>query len=220
MNYKHFHFLIYFIFFCMPLLKAQKPFVEGSIVYTVNVETAVAGGADAKGYTGSYIVTMKGKQMRKELRMKNGYDDVLIFNFENNTVYSLKTVADKKFAIQLNMDDFVSKAKKYEGYTTSKEDEEKKIAGVAAYKAEIGYRNGNTSVIFLTTEWRPENKIAFERFPDCKFLPLVFDYKNDNGSLFHFQAERVTASPVENAEFRIPADYKLISYSEYQQLSR
>ncbi|MBS1690574.1 MAG: hypothetical protein JSS96_17720, partial [Bacteroidetes bacterium] len=172
------------------------------------------------GYTGSYTVTMKGKQVRKELRMKNGYDDVLIFNFENNTVYSLKTMADKKFAIQLNMDDFVSKAKQYEGYTVSKEDKEKKIAGTAAYEAEIGYRDGNKSVISLTTEWQPENKITFERFPDCKFLPLVFDYKNDNGSQFHFQAERVTASPVENADFRIPADYKLISYSEYQQLSR
>lgn len=216
MNYKRFHFLSYLIFFCMPLLKAQKPFVEGSIVYTVNVETATGG----TGYTGSYTVTMKGKQVRKELRMKNGYADVLIFNFEHNTVYSLKTVADKKFAIQLNMDDFVSKAKKYEGYTVSKEDKEKKIAGTTAYRANIGYSDGNTSAIFLTAEWQPENKITFERFPDCKFLPLVFDYKNDNGSVFHFQAERVAASPVENSDFRIPADYKLISYSEYQQLSR
>lgn len=200
------------------MLKAQKPFVEGNIVYAVTINAA-DGNGNTKEYKGSYTITIKGKQIRKELKMKNGYDDILIFNFENNTAYSLKTLGDKKYAIQLSMEDFVSKAQKYEGFTLKKDEQEKKIAGFSARKADVTYRDGNISTIFLTDEWQPDNKLTFERFPGCKFLPLVFDYTNENGSRLHFQAEHVNATPVENADFRIPADFKLINYNEYQQLS-
>ncbi|MGN6568273.1 MAG: hypothetical protein ACTHJ0_09990 [Flavipsychrobacter sp.] len=218
MNYKPLTFLV-FLFFSLPVLKAQKPFVEGRIVYNVTITSADENG-NTKEYKGSYNITIKGKQMRKELKMKNGYDDILIFNFENNTAYSLKTLGDKKYAIQLNMEDFVSKARKYEEFSLKKDEQEKKIAGFSAHKADINYRDGNTSVIFLTDEWQPDNKLTFERFPNCKFLPLVFDYTNENGSRLHFQAEHADAMPVENGDFRIPPDFKLISYNEYQQLSR
>lgn len=218
MSYKPLIFLI-FLFFSVPVLKAQKPFVEGSIVYNVTITSADENGK-SKEYKGDYIITIKGKQIRKELKMKNGYDDILIFNFDNNTAYSLKTLGDKKYAIQLSMEDFANKAKKYEGFSLQKDEHEKKIAGYSAHKADVNYRDGNTSVIFLTDEWQPDNKLTFERFPDCKFLPLAFDYTNENGSKLHFQAEHVDATPVENSDFRIPADFKLISYNEYQQLSR
>lgn len=219
MNYKPLIFLFCSLLFCTPLLKAQKPFVEGHITYSVSVKAQDENGK-MKTYGGSYTVIIKGKHLRKELRMKDGYDDVLIFNFETNTVYSLKAAGDKKYAIQLNIDEFAAKAEKYSDYTIHKDDKEKKIAGESAYKAEIGYKDGTTSTVFLTSEWQPDNKLTFERFPDCKFLPLAFDYKNEDGTELHFQAEHVAANPVENADFRIPPDYKLISYNEYQQLSR
>jgi|GEM_PF-619450 len=219
MNYRPIGFLFCFLFFCIPLVKAQKPFVEGHITYEVSMKVPDENGK-LKTYSGSYILTIKGKQLRKELRMKNGYDDILIFNFENNTVYSLKSSTDKKYAIQLSMEEFAAKAEKYSDYTVRKDNKEKMIAGTSAYKAEISYKDGTTIVVLLTKEWQPDNKLTFERFPDCKFLPLVFDYKNEDGTELHFQVEHVMANPVENADFRIPPDYKLINYNEYQQLSR
>ena len=34
-----------------------------------------------------------------------------------------------------------------------------------------------------------------------------------------FEASKIEAQPVENAVFRIPADYKIISYNEYKEMS-
>ena len=62
--------------------------------------------------------------------------------------------------------------------------------------------------------------ITYERFPNTKFLPLSFSYKDENGMTMLFDAEKVEAAPVENAVFRIPPDYKMISYKEYKELSQ
>ncbi len=195
---------------------AQKPFVEGAIAYKVKLEAT-----DNKVYEGVYNFTFKGGRIRKELKLNNGYQDVLVINCTNNSAYSLQTRNGKKFAIQLNMAEIATRQKKFAGYTFNENRNIGKIiAGITVFKGEIVYPDGNRSVVYYTPDWYPDKSITFERFPDVRFMPLSFDYKDENGFIMHMEAEHVSVSPVENSVFNIPDDYRIISHQEYKQLSK
>jgi len=204
-----------FVLSCIHAM-AQKPFTEGVIVYKIKLESP-----DQKMFTGTYTFTFKGPQIRKELKLDNGYQDIELFNVSAGQVYSLQNMNGKKYAIQLNMNDILKAQEKFAGYSVSNEEgNTKHIAGCAAYKANLSYKDGIASEVYYTKDWRPANTITFERFPDAKFLPLNYSYKDENGISMHFEADKVSAGPVESSIFRIPPDYKMISNEEFKQLNK
>jgi len=196
-------------------LHAQKPFTEGVIIYKVKLETP-----EHKEYRGTYAYTFKGTLVRKDLKLSNGYEDIVLYDCSNNSIYSLQNKGSKKYAIQLSMDDFLRDQQKFSGFTMKNEtDERKKIAGYDVTKGDVNYTDGTFSSIRFTKEWCPSQIVTFERFPNAKFFPLYFSYTDEKGMTMTFEASKIEAQPVENAVFRIPADYKIISYNEYKEMS-
>lgn len=195
---------------------AQKPFTEGVITYKVKLTSP-----DNKQIDGVYTFIVKGNLIRKELKLSNGYEDVVLLNCDANTVYSLQNQNGKKFAIELSMPDMVKRQDKYKGYNIKDEvGNSRNIAGYAAYKGDINYNNGSVSEVYYTKDWSPLQSITFERFPNAKFLPLQYTLTDEQNMTMLLEMEKLQDGPVENALFRIPADYKMISYNEYKQLSR
>jgi len=194
------------------MAKAQKPFTEGIIIYKISIESL--GNHTA---TGTYTCIIKGEQIRKELKMDNGYQDILLFDYSKNTVYSLQIRGDKKYAIQLSLGDFTSKQKKYLNFTLQdKPGNTKQIAGNNAQEAVIRYTDGSQADIYYIKDWYPQEAMTFDRFPGIKVFPLECSYTYNEGTM-HFYAEKMELEPVESAAFHIPADYKMISYAEYKQ---
>jgi len=194
----------------------QKPFTEGTITYKIKLQTP-----DQKVFAGTYTFTIKDVQIRKELKLDNGYSDIQLLNCSAASVYSLQNRDGKKFAIQLSMSDMQRNQQQYTGFSTNNEQPDKtNIAGYAVQKANVSYKNGGNADVYYTREWKPTQTITFERFPDAKFLPLNFSYKDDKGMSMQFVAEQVAAGPVESAMFRIPGDYKMISNEEYKKLCK
>jgi hypothetical protein len=218
MHAKQSYILLFTILLYSIHLNAQKLFVEGVIIYEVTFKTndPLAGNTE---YRGTYTITVKEKQVRKEMRMNNGYDDVVVYDNNSNTAFSLKTVYGKKYAIQLNPDDYMDTITKFGGFTISDEDETKKIAGVSARKAVLTYTDGSTCNLYYTSEWAPADKFMFEHFPQIKYLPIVFTY-TQNGIIMHFKATRIESEPVESSLFKIPPDYQIMSYAEYKQMGK
>jgi hypothetical protein len=197
-------------------LRAQKPFTEGAVVYKVLLT-----GPDQKEVPGTYTFTVKGNHVRKELKLSNGYCDVVLFDFAANSIYSLQDANGRKYAIELNMQEWTRKAEKYAGFNIDNEvGNQKNIAGYTVYKGNIKYKNNTGSEIYYCKDWYPGQINTFERFPGAKFIPVSFSYTNESNAVMKFEVERISAGPVENSEFRIPADYKIISNAEYKQLSR
>ena len=213
-NKTAFFFIIFLFNFFAAV--AQKPFLEGSIDYKVRLVTA-----DNKEFSGTYSFTFKGGQVRKDLRLSNGYQDVLIINTINGTAVTLQVKNGKKYAIQLNITEVAEKQKRYNGFVF-KEDRNtgKIVAGITTFKGELTYTDGSHTEIYYTPEWRPDKGITFERFPNCSFMPLSFSFTEDNGVITYMEAEKVSIAPIENRVFRIPADYKVISNTEYRQIRR
>jgi hypothetical protein len=194
----------------------QKVFIEGDMIYKVTLQSA-----DNKEFTGTYTFVFKGNRIRKELRLNNGYQDVVLLDCGKNKAYSLQKWNGKKYAIELSMEDIRKKQEFFDGFTVkNEENNSEKIAGYAVYKGDVKYHDGSNEEVLYTKEWQPSQAITFERFPDARFLPLYFSYKDENGVTMLFEAEKIEPRPVENAEFRIPPDYKIITNAEYKQLSR
>jgi len=200
-------------------VEAQQPFVEGRIRYAVSIGPV----SDSTGFTehaGTYTLIIKGAQVRKELAMNTGYENVLLLNGTAGNAYSLVSNGGQRYAIQLTMQDMKERQKRYEGFTQKNLPGNMTIAGWPAEKAMITYKDGTASSLYYTSSWQVSDPGIFDRFPGIKNVPLSFEYRNEEGITMHFQAEKLEAVPIESALFRMPADYKVISNAEYKQQRR
>ncbi|MBS1586331.1 MAG: hypothetical protein JSS82_12380 [Bacteroidetes bacterium] len=195
------------------VVNAQKPFVEGTIQYSVKLS---AGAAVQR--SGTYLITVKGKQIKKEFRLED-LDNTILINGDE-AAYSLKASQGKKYAIQLDAKELMNRSARYADFKVNDETANGLVAGLSTQKAKVAYKDGSTADILYSKDWKPADAHLFEHFPAINGLPLDFTYQAENGALIHFHAEKVEMSPVENAVFRLPKDYRIISNAEYQQLSK
>ncbi|MBX2905113.1 MAG: hypothetical protein KF744_03690 [Taibaiella sp.] len=208
--------LLLCLLLCAGSAAAQKPFTEGTLTYKVELTTP-----EGEVIKGIYIFSIKDGEIKKELKMDNGFEDVTLLYCEKHAIYTLQSREGKKYAIQLSMDDLVKKQERYKGFTVERESEQKhKVAGTTVFKGKLRYTDGSTTEILYTKEWKPVQAVTFNRFPDAPFFPLSFAYKEPSGISMRFDAETMDVTPVATSAFQIPPDYKMISYEEYKQLNK
>lgn len=196
---------------------AQHAFTEGTINYDISIDPP----ANQEGliqYKGHYTIVVKGSFVKETLILENGYSMTLLYNYTDSTVYSLKKLGNKSYAIQLDIKNLQSRRKKYDGYTLKDLKGTKEIAGLTVNEAIVTYKNGNTSTIAYSKDWTPGN-IVFDNYPGIANVLLSFKNYNDDGTAISFSAKKISAEPVENSVFRVPSGYKIISNAEYQQLT-
>lgn len=207
------------LFFCVSNINAtaQKLFTEGVITYKIVMDPP----ANQEGlvqYSGTYIITLKGNKVKKELKLENGFQTTLVINYDAKTAFSLKHIAYKDVAIEMDMDKLMQRGKKYESFVLKpKDNATQNIASVKAEEGTIIYNDKSSVDIFFTKDWTLATTI-FERFPNIRELPVKFTNANEDGLTIHFSLQSIEARPVENASFTIPAHAKVISYKEYEQL--
>lgn len=207
-----------FVFASSLQLKAQQVFTEGRIVYDVTIDPP-ANQEGVQQYSGTYTVTVKGRHIKRELNMDNGFNSVLLLNTEDNTAYSLKKAGDKYYAIELDPADREKEQKRYKGFTLKEECCSISIAGMNTLKGTVQYTDGSSAEIYYSTDWQPVTGL-FDRFPGMQVMPLDFVYKGDDGLRTHFRATDMKSEPVENAAFRIPRNYRILSHKDYEELTR
>lgn len=215
----HIRLALLLLLFIADNATAQQRFEEGAIVYSVSVGP-LEGNAGYTEHAGTYTITVKGAYLRKELRMNSGYQNVILVNRNTGTIYSLQPANGQRFAIQLRASDIEDKMKPYRGFSEKAEPGTMTIAGQPCRKATIQYKDGSSSVLYYTTAWTTSDSALFERFPGLPYIPLSFEYRNDEGITMHFAAEKLEVTPVENSLFRVPPDYKIISNAEYKAMRK
>jgi hypothetical protein len=209
-------FTCFLFFICISLqVIGQKAFNEGVIIYKVKMVPD-----QAKFKPGTFTLTIKGEQLKKEMKM-NGLEYVMVMDCATQKGFSLQNKNGKKYAIELKMEDMLKDQEKFQNYNiTTERNENKKIAGYVVFSGDLHYKDGSNATVNYSKEWKPALAIAFERFPRADFLPLDFSYNDLSGVGMRFEAEKIIPGPVENAVFRVPAEYKIISYEEYKALSK
>lgn len=213
-----FVWLLTLVFISSLQVKAQQVFSEGHIIYDVTIDPP-ANQEGLQQYSGTYTVTVKGKHIRRELNMDNGFNSVLLLNTEDNSAYSLKKAGDKYYAIELDPEDREKEQKRYRGFTLKEECCSISIAGMNTLKGTVLYTDGSSAEIYYSTDWQPVTGL-FDRFPAMQVMPLDFVYKGEDGLRTHFRATAMKSEPVENAAFRIPRNYRILSHKDYEELTR
>jgi hypothetical protein len=184
-----FAFVLYaMLSFALPLVAgAQNYFVEGRAVYSIFVNSPGSGQAPAIHYD-SYTIIIKGSLVRKEITMDNGFKNILIYDRSANSAVSLQ--ADKQYAIQLNPDELKQKLKEFEGFKLIDQEGTQTIAGMTGNKAKVLYKDGSSADITYVRQWTLKELEIFDRFPGIAYFPLSFEYKNEEGIVMSFKAEK------------------------------
>lgn len=195
---------------------AQKPFAEGVITYRVKL-TPPNDAADRAIQTGTFTVFIKDHFVRRDLKMGSGFQSSFLVDEAAGTTYSLQKTPTRQYAIKLTPQRIADRQERFAGY---KLDDEKpiKVGGNPCQQATVTYKDGTKESICYSKAWKLLQDNIFDRFPGLQSIPVVYDFHTSNGSLLHFEVERISQEPIESAQFRVPQGYQIISENEQQEL--
>lgn len=194
---------------------AQKKFSEGRIVYDVTLDPP-ANHEGVSQYTGSYVLTIKNKQLKKEFSLNNGFENIMIYPGEQ-VVYSIKNIGNKKYAIQLNAEAAQQPYKKYENGKLNDKGKSAPLLGYDTRKGVMVYKDGSNTEVTYSADIVATVQV-FERFPDMQGLPMDFRFTTDDGVILHFRVREIQETPVESITFKVPVQYKIITNEEFQKM--
>ena len=189
-------------------------FSEGSIVYNVSVNTNDPNPKLADGFDGATnTIYIKGKLSRSELVSVFGTQSTIVDGRTGNVVV-LKEYGDKKYMIRMSPADWIEANQKYDSVSFTFENEYKTIAGYNCRKAIGKLKNGETFVVYYTSELIPENQ-DFQY--SNKSLPgLALEYESNLGkNKVTFTASKVSFDPVPAAKFDFPkSGFRIMTYQQ------
>lgn len=205
--------ILFFLFLLSGAAVAQTPFVEGTLTYTVSLQPA--NGQESLGtQAGTYTLTLKSGQVRRELQMNSGYQSTVLYDGRNSTGTLLQATPDQKFAVPLSAAEMAARRAPYDHFSFQPDGKGETVAGQACQPGRAVYANGTSVTLCLGTTPLAADVWLFSRFPGIAAIPVQFDYRNRDGSTVRFRLDRIETTPVEASRFRVPADYKVISSAE------
>jgi GLPGLI family protein len=192
----------------------QKTISEGTLVYSISVETGSNQPKMADMLDGATTtVYIKGDQSRTEMVSGLG-SEATIHNATTGTGVILKDYSGQKLMITLTQQDWEKNNKKYEGITFENTAETAEVGGYNCHKAIAKLKDGSTFTVFYTPDITVSNKDYDSQF---KTLPgLAVQYEMQTGKMkFKFTLANISYGTVASSKFEIPkSGYRVLSYDE------
>ena len=199
------------ILFLNTQVVAQKIFSEGIIVFDVFINNNVIS-------DGTYIVTFKSGFIKRELRMKNGFYNVTIYNQKTSKTISFNPNEETKYALEITEDELKEKNKRYQKAVFKSIDQTKKIAGYECDGLMVIYENKDEVQLYATSELISQNETFNYQFPGLKGIPLEYETISTATSRMKFIANLIEVKVIDSKVFIIPENYKIITKKELSQL--
>ena len=193
---------------------SQKNLSEGSLVYSISVETGSAQPKMADMLDGATTtVYLKGNKSRTEMVSGLG-SEATIYNATTGSGVILKDYSAQKLMITLTPEDWSKNNKKYDGIIFENTAETAVIAGFNCKKAIAKLKDGSTFTVYYTTDVNVTNKDYDYQF---KTLPgVAVQYEMQTGKMkFKFTLSKINYSLVPASKFEIPkSGYRVLTYEE------
>ena len=199
------------IFFLNTQVIAQKIFSEGIIVFDVFINNNVIS-------DGTYIVTFKSGFIKRELRMKNGFYNVTLYNQKTSKTISFNPNEETKYALEITEDELKEKNKRYQKAVFKSIDQTKKIAGYECDGLMVIYENKDEVQLYATSELISQNETFNYQFPGLTGIPLEYETISTATSRMKFIANLIEVKVIDSKVFIIPENYKIITKKELSQL--
>jgi GLPGLI family protein len=213
------------LLFILPMLLsgifsfAQKTISEGTIVYTISIETGNTKPQMADALDGATTtVYLKGWLSRTDMVSSLGNEST-IYNTQTGEAVILKEYSNQKLMITLTKDNWLAKNKNYDGVTFIIGTETKVIDGYNCKKATAKLEDGSSIIVYYAPDLIVTNKDYDQTF---KNLPgLAMQYEFQSGTLkFKYVVTRLDFSPVPIAKFDIPkSGYRVMTYDDTKKTS-
>lgn len=190
---------------------SQKVFSEGLIKYDVYIN-------DSSEPSGIYIISVKSGNIKREIAMNSGYNNITLFTQKTGTTLSLNVKGNNKYALELHPEELKEKNKKFENASYTSLNKDKKIAGYPCLGMQIKYVNNETAEFFYTKDLIPQGDNFNMMFPGLKGIPLEYKVKSSVSLTMKFVATQIEIKAIDSEVFTIPSDYKIISMEELQMM--
>lgn len=196
---------------------AQQKLTEGTIEYAISINGPAAetgSGEAGTSKAGTLVFSIKEHNVRQDLKLDDGYTYSRIGNFVTEKDIILQTLNTVNYAIETDLNSLKSKTSAYYGARLEEGKQTKKINNIEVHEAVLKYKNGTVMQFYYAKGHELPHPEIFERMPELKGIPAIFDIPMSNGYVTHFELKRIAREPVGNAVFRIPEGYRIISKKE------
>jgi GLPGLI family protein len=193
---------------------AQKLFSEGTITYSIKVETGSTEPRMADMFDGATATLyLKGSMSRYELVSALG-TSVTLQNAKTGEGAILREYGQQKLLIRMNKANWADKNKRFDGISFEQTSETKTILGHACTKAIAKLKDGTSFSVFYTKDIVPENKDYDPSFRGLDGLPM--EYESQIGNLkVVYTISSLNYDPILSSKFEIPkTGYREMSYEE------
>lgn len=217
-NFKTIFSLIIAILLNALIVNGQKIMSEGSLVYSMSIQTGSKEPNMADMLDGATTtIYIKNSQTKSEMLSGLGSEST-IHDARTGTGVILKDYSGQKLMITLTKDDWEKKNKKYEGITYETTTETTTIAGYNCIKAIAKLKDGTSFIVYYSPDLKVANKEYDYPF---KTLPgLAMQYEWQSGKMkFKYTLSKVNFDAVAASKFEIPkSGYRILSFEETQKV--
>jgi hypothetical protein len=204
--------------------RAQQKFTEGIITYNITIAGKVPTPANEPALTesksGTMTISIKGDNIREDIKLEDGYTHSQISNYATGKEIILQAINTTYYAIEISLKDQRKNNAAYYGAEQQSGNGKKNIAGFDALESTWKYKNGTAISLYYMNNYELNHPEIFDQFPELKGIPVMYDVPMSNGFTTHFELKSIQAEPVDNATFRVPEGYRIISRKEYDKLLR
>lgn len=196
------------------LSMAQKYFSEGTITYSIKVETGSEEPKMADMFDGATATLyLKGSQSRFEMVSALGTSTTL-YNARTGNGAVLREFGAQKLLIKMSRENWEEKNAKYKGIVFEQTSETKTILGFSCKKAIAKLKDGSSFTVYYTTDIIPENKEYDYSFKGLNGMPM--EYESQMGKLkVVYTLTRISYDPIPTSRFEIPkSGYREMTYEE------
>ncbi len=192
-------------------INAQKVFSEGYLKYDVFTNNQI-------NPSGVYVISVKNGNIKRELSMDNGYNNITIYNTKTEKTLSYNIAEGSKYVLELTSEEVDKKNQKFQNPTFTPNQQSNKIAGYQCEGTHVKYKTGEEADFFYTSDLLPPNEKFNSMFPGLNGIALQYQINSANGMEMKFVANTVSISTIDSKIFSIPNDYKIVTKSELEQL--
>ncbi len=186
---------------------AQQHFTEGVLRYRI---TILHPGHTAPSKTGTYRVTLKSNQVRRDLMIDSTSQTTVLCNTRTGAATMLQIRSGKKYAIPFSPAAWRDRNASYQNYRLEPVGSGvQNEAAVSCQPYRVRYPDGRDAKLCAGTQPLADAQV-FERFPGIKTIPVAFDIFMRSGVQVHFELQEATIQPVSEAIFDVPSGYTLL----------
>lgn len=215
---KKIFFTFVFLLFSF-LLKAQRIFNEGILLYDITVRKTMNGKESDLIQNANYKLYLKGNLSRVDFSNNLGVE-TSVYNGKLENGFILKSYSTQQLMINLTKPEWMSKNQNFRNLKFTFSEEQKMVNGYTCKKATATLNEGDEIVVYFDPSIIMNNSDYSISINEIKGLPVQIQ-RTASDVFYQYNLKKVNTDAVAPAIFEAPkSGYRILSFREAQELKK